>query len=164
MQIRGLHRVIYRGARLSSRLDAKTSTLEAARRDDLLRRWLRARQGGLTAQAAADVIGEARATLFRWHKQRTPKSTRPPHRAPCQARSKARARRRTPAQNLSDVGQRQARAAAVEAGLRLLGLEGRTHIEKACRTRRRSRRTATTKVLETCAAQAETCLRRPLAA
>ena len=77
MQIRGLHRVIYRGARLASRLDAKTSTLEAARRDDLLRRWLRARQGGLTAEAAAEVIGEARATLYRWQKQRTPKSTRP---------------------------------------------------------------------------------------
>lgn len=77
MQIRGLHRVIYRGARLASRLDAQTSTLEAARRDDLLRRWLRARQGGLTAQAAAEVIGEARATLYRWQKRRMPKSTRP---------------------------------------------------------------------------------------
>lgn len=77
MQIRGLHRSIYRGARLSSRLDAQASTTEAARRDDLLSRWMTARRRGLTAQAAAEVVGEARSTLYRWQKQRTPKSTRP---------------------------------------------------------------------------------------
>ena len=60
-----------------SRLDAQASTTEAARRDDLLRRWQQARRGGLTAQAAADVLGEARASLYRWQKQPSPKSTRP---------------------------------------------------------------------------------------
>ena len=59
MQIRGLHRSIYRGARLSSCLDAQASTTEAARRDDLLRRWQQARRGGLTAQAAADLPSQA---------------------------------------------------------------------------------------------------------
>jgi putative transposase len=77
MQIRGLHRSIYRGARLSSRLDVQASTTEAARRDDLLRRWQQARRSGLTAQAAADVLGVARANLYRWLKQPAPKSSRP---------------------------------------------------------------------------------------
>lgn len=77
MQIRGLHRVVYRGARLSSRLDAQASTTEAARRDDLLRRWQQARRDGLTALAAAQAVSIPRATLYRWQKQRSPKTTRP---------------------------------------------------------------------------------------
>ena len=39
--------------------------------------WQQARRSGLTAQAPADVLGEARASLYRWQKQPSPKSTRP---------------------------------------------------------------------------------------
>jgi putative transposase len=76
MQIRGLHRSIYRGARLASRLEAKAHCAEAERRDALAR-WHLARRNGLGARPAADAIGIPAATLYRWQKQLPPKSTRP---------------------------------------------------------------------------------------
>ena len=57
MQICGLHRAVYRGARLSSRIEAKERS-EAAKRSgerrELVDRWLQARRDGLTAEAACD--------------------------------------------------------------------------------------------------------------
>jgi transposase InsO family protein len=80
MQIRGLHRAIYRGARLSSRIEAKERSDAAKRSEErrrLVDRWLQARRDGLTAEAAAEAVGKSRATLSRWRKELTPKSTRP---------------------------------------------------------------------------------------
>jgi putative transposase len=80
MQIRGLHRAIYRGARLSSRIEAKERS-EAAKRSEerreLVDRWLQARRDGLSAEAAARAVGKPRSTLSRWKNELTPKSTRP---------------------------------------------------------------------------------------
>ncbi len=76
MQIRGLHRVIYRGARLASRLEAQERSDEAERRDAVAR-WLQARRDGLTAEAAAAAVGTPLSTLYRWQKRTTTKSTRP---------------------------------------------------------------------------------------
>ena len=80
MQIRGLHRAVYRGARLSSSLEAKERSDEAERVDErraVVDRWLEARRNGLTAEAAADAVGVPRSTLARWQNRPVPKSTRP---------------------------------------------------------------------------------------
>jgi putative transposase len=80
MQIRGLHRSMYRGARLASRLEASARSDDAQRCDArraLVDRWLQARRDGLTAEAAARAVGKPRATLYNWHKRLKPKSTRP---------------------------------------------------------------------------------------
>lgn len=80
MQIRGLHRDIYRGARLSSRIEAKERSDAAKRSEErrvLVDRWLQARRDGLTAEAAAKAVGKPRSTLSRWRKQLVPRSTRP---------------------------------------------------------------------------------------
>ena len=76
MQIRGLHRVIYRGARLASRLEAPERSDEVERRD-VVACWQQARRDGLCAKAAAKAVGQPRATLYRWQKRLTAKSTRP---------------------------------------------------------------------------------------
>ena len=76
MQIRGLHRAIYRGARLASRLAAPERSEEAARRDAVAR-WRQARRDGLTADTAAKAVGKPRASLYRWQKRLTRRSTRP---------------------------------------------------------------------------------------
>jgi len=76
MQVFGLQAPVYRGARLASRLDAKTSSIAAARRD-ALHRFQLARRDGLTAEQAARVVGVGRATLHRWSKRIEPKSRRP---------------------------------------------------------------------------------------
>ena len=76
MQIRGLHRTIYRGARLASRLEAQERSDEAERRDALAR-WQQARRDGLTAVKAAAAVAVALSTLYRWQKRCCPKSTRP---------------------------------------------------------------------------------------
>ena len=57
MQIRGLHRVIYRGARLASRLEAPERSDEVERRD-VVARWQQARRDGLCAKAAAKAVGQ----------------------------------------------------------------------------------------------------------
>ncbi len=76
MQIRRLHRAIYRGARLASRLEAQERRDEAKRRDAVAR-WRQAVRDGLTVAKAAQAISQPLATLYRWQKQLKPKSTRP---------------------------------------------------------------------------------------
>jgi len=76
MQIRGLHRSIYRGARLASRLETKERS-DVVERRDASARWQQARRDGLDAKAAAKAVGKPLSTLYRWQKQPAPKSTRP---------------------------------------------------------------------------------------
>jgi putative transposase len=76
MQVFGLQAAIYRGARLASRLSAQTPDIVALRRD-ALRRFREGRRAGLSAEAAARVVGVGRATLYRWTKRCEPKSRRP---------------------------------------------------------------------------------------
>lgn len=76
MQFRGLHRAIYRGARLASRFEAQEREPEAERRDAVVR-WRQAVRGGLDVKAAAKAIAVPLSTLYRWEKRAAPKSTRP---------------------------------------------------------------------------------------
>jgi transposase InsO family protein len=76
MQIRGLHRAIYRGARLASRL-ATQERSEVVERRDAVARWHQARRDGLTASQAAKAVGTPPSTLYRWAKDVPPKSRRP---------------------------------------------------------------------------------------
>lgn len=76
MQIRGLHRAIYRGARLASRLEAQERSDEAERRDAVAR-WQQARRDGLTAEKAAKAVGHPVSTLYRWVKDASHQSRRP---------------------------------------------------------------------------------------
>jgi transposase InsO family protein len=76
MQIRGLHRSIYRGARLASRLETKERSDEVQRRDAVAR-WQQARRDGLGAEKAAAAVGHPPSTLYRWANSPTLKSRRP---------------------------------------------------------------------------------------
>jgi putative transposase len=76
MKVFGLQGAVYRGARLASRLTAKTSSIAAVRRDALLR-FERARRDGLSAEKAARAVGVSRASLHRWSKRLEPRSRRP---------------------------------------------------------------------------------------
>lgn len=76
MQIRGLHRSIYRGASLASRLEAQERSDEAERRDAVAR-WRQAARAGLTVKDAARAVGHSLAKLYRWEKRAQPKSKRP---------------------------------------------------------------------------------------
>ena len=76
MQIRGLHRAIYRGASLASRL-ATQERSDAVERRDAVARWHQARRDGLTASQAAKAVGTPLSTLYRWAKDAPPKSRRP---------------------------------------------------------------------------------------
>jgi transposase InsO family protein len=76
MQIRGLHRSIYRGASLASRLEAKERSEEAHRRDAVAR-WRQAHRDGLSVAAAARAVGHSLAKLYRWEKQPRSRSKRP---------------------------------------------------------------------------------------
>jgi putative transposase len=78
VQVFGLQRAVYRGARLASRLNAETSDIAAFRRD-ALDRFRKARRDGLSAEQAARAVGVSRATLHRWGKRLQPKSRRPLH-------------------------------------------------------------------------------------
>ncbi len=49
----------------------------AAHRRDVLARWQRARDKGLTAAEAAEAVGVSRATLYRWRTRAEPRSRRP---------------------------------------------------------------------------------------
>ena len=76
MQIRHLQRPIYRAARLASRLETKARS-DAVERRDALARWHQARRDGLTAKMAARAVGRPLATLYRWQKRLSARSTRP---------------------------------------------------------------------------------------
>jgi hypothetical protein len=67
MQVFGLPgHVVRNGGAASRLLDAKTPTIEAARRREAVARWRRATSDGLTTEAAARALGAARSTLYRW--------------------------------------------------------------------------------------------------
>jgi transposase InsO family protein len=76
MQIRGLHRTIYRGARLASRLETQERS-DVVERRDAVARWHQARRHGLTAEQAAKAVAIPLSTLYRWAKDAPPKSRRP---------------------------------------------------------------------------------------
>jgi transposase InsO family protein len=76
MQIRGLHRSIYRGASLASRLEAQERS-DVAKRRDAVARWRQAVRDGLTVKDAARAVGHSLAKLYRWEKYAQPKSKRP---------------------------------------------------------------------------------------
>jgi transposase InsO family protein len=76
MQIRGLHRSIYRGARLASRLEAQERS-DGAERRDAVARWRQAARDGLSVRDAARAVGHSLAKLYRWETQVQPRSRRP---------------------------------------------------------------------------------------
>jgi len=76
MQICGLHRSIYRGARLASRLATKERS-DVVERRDAVARWHQARRDGLTAVQAAKAVGTPLSTLYRWAKDAPVRSRRP---------------------------------------------------------------------------------------
>jgi transposase InsO family protein len=78
MQVFGLPGHVIRNGRYASRLiDAETQNIAAAIRHDAVLRWRQAIAKGLTAQAAAAIVGVPRSTLYRWEKRPQPKSRRP---------------------------------------------------------------------------------------
>lgn len=77
MQVFGLQRAVYQGARWSSRCEAAALDEEAARRARAVTRWRTAMRQGLTAEQAARAVGVARANLYRWEKDPALKSRRP---------------------------------------------------------------------------------------
>lgn len=79
MKVFGLHGAVYRGARLASRLETTSSDHTAAHRRDILARWQTARRRGLSAAEAAEAVGVAPATLYRWLRRLEPRSRRPHH-------------------------------------------------------------------------------------
>lgn len=79
MQVFGLPRHTIRSGALASRIAAKSSSNEAAIRRDAVRRWRQAMAQGLSAAAAAEIVGYPRSTLYRWEKAPEPKSRRPHH-------------------------------------------------------------------------------------
>lgn len=90
MQVFGLQRALYRGARWSSRCEAAQFDANTALRGDALQRWREARAAGLSAGAAARAVGVSRACLYRWardpkRKSRRPKTVRKPMWTPVQA-------------------------------------------------------------------------------
>ena len=76
MQIRGLHRSIYRGARLASRLATKERS-DVVQRRDAVARWQQARRDGLGVEKAAAAVGHPPSTLYRWAKSVPFRSRRP---------------------------------------------------------------------------------------
>lgn len=77
MQVFGLQRAVYQGARWSSRCDAATLDQDVLRRADAVMRWRTAMREGLSAAQAARAVGVARASLYRWEKHPQRKSRRP---------------------------------------------------------------------------------------
>jgi len=77
MQVFGLPRHVIRTGRLASRIAARSSSKEAALRGDAVSRWREGMRSGLSALAAARIVGVPRATLYRWEKRLEPRSCRP---------------------------------------------------------------------------------------
>jgi transposase InsO family protein len=78
MQVFGLPGHLIRNGRRASRLiDAETHNIAAASRRDAVMRWRQAMARGLSAEAAAGIVGVPRSTLYRWEKAPKPKSRRP---------------------------------------------------------------------------------------
>jgi transposase InsO family protein len=77
MQVFGLPRHVIRTGRLASRIAARSSSQEALLRGDAVRRWREGMQSGLSALAAARIVGVPRSTLYRWEKRCEPLSRRP---------------------------------------------------------------------------------------
>ena len=78
MQVRGLPAQIIRNARFASRCESPSPyPLEAARRRDTVRRWRAAMNDGLSAESAAQAVGAARSTRYRWRLAPEPRSRRP---------------------------------------------------------------------------------------
>ena len=78
MQVCGLPGHVIRNAGAASRLlAAQTPNIEAARRRDAVARWRGAIADGLSAERAAQAVGVARATLYRWERTPEPLSRRP---------------------------------------------------------------------------------------
>lgn len=75
MKVFGLHGALYRAAALASRL--KSPSEAALAWNEVLARWRRARNQGLTAEQAAQAVGISRATLYRWHARLESRSKRP---------------------------------------------------------------------------------------
>lgn len=87
MQVFGLQRAVYQGARWSSRCEAAALDEATAQRADAVARWRTAMAQGLSAEQAARAVGAARANLYRWEKNprlksRRPKSVRKPQWTP----------------------------------------------------------------------------------
>jgi transposase InsO family protein len=76
MQVFGLPRHVIRTGRLASRIAARSSEA-AALRGDAVRRWREGMRSGLSAEAAARIVGVPRSTLYRWEKRLEPQSRRP---------------------------------------------------------------------------------------
>jgi len=79
MQVFGLPGYVIRNGQAASRLLAAKPQGEAERRRDAVARWRRAVADGLTTAEAAQAVGAARSTLYRWEKDAQPKSRRPRH-------------------------------------------------------------------------------------
>ncbi len=77
MQVFGLPGHIIRIASHASRLIDAQPHSEAAVRRDLLQRWQRARDKGLSAEEAAKAVGASRSSLYRWRHLPQPRSRRP---------------------------------------------------------------------------------------
>jgi len=79
MQVFGLQRAIYQGARWSSRCAAAKLDKAAAVRAELVGRWRQARAAGLSGDQAARAVGVGRASLYRWARDPVLRSRRPKH-------------------------------------------------------------------------------------
>ena len=90
MRVVGLPRVLYQADRLA-RTTAEPVSDEARAREGALRLWREFQALGLRPQAAAEVIGIPRSTLYRWARRRREAGT-----PGLEPRSRAPHRRRTP--------------------------------------------------------------------
>lgn len=77
MQVFGLPGHIIRNAKTMSRLLGAKPDNAAQRRRDIVLRWRQAMARGLSADAAAQAVGQSRPTLYRWEKRPECRSRRP---------------------------------------------------------------------------------------
>lgn len=78
MQVFGLPGHVIRNGRAASRLiDAESANIAAASRRDAVARWRQGMARGLTAEAAAAIVGVPRSTLYRWQRCPEFRSRRP---------------------------------------------------------------------------------------